>query len=100
MVAVQAVRGLDSQGLLEAHGGNDPSPGMPSGKFKLEDVLGAEAEAPSPYEGILPKFRGSQKGYAPQVLSRVVESSWMTAWDAQLQRMPTQRSQVWNPALM
>jgi hypothetical protein len=59
VAAVQAVYGLESQGLGEAHGDDDPSPGMPFGKFKLEDVLGAEA--PSCYEGMLRKSRGSQK---------------------------------------
>jgi hypothetical protein len=59
MLTVKAVHGLDSQGLGEAHGGDDPSLGITSGKFKLEDILGAEA--PSCYEGILRKSRGYQK---------------------------------------
>jgi hypothetical protein len=56
MVTVQAVFGLDSQGGGETHGDDDPSPGMPSGKFKLEDGLGAEA--PSCYEVIVLKSWG------------------------------------------
>jgi hypothetical protein len=50
-MVVPVVRGLDSQGIGEARGDYDPSLGMPPGKFKVEDVLGAEA--PSHYEGML-----------------------------------------------
>jgi hypothetical protein len=63
-VAVQAVRRLYSQGIGEAHGDDDPYPGMPSGKFKFEDVLGVKA--PSRYERILRKCCGSQKDDVPR----------------------------------
>jgi hypothetical protein len=59
------IRGLYSQGLGVAHGDDDPSPGVPSVKFKLEDVL----DAPSRCKGILRKSRRSQKYDAPQGVS-------------------------------
>jgi hypothetical protein len=99
MSAVQAVRELNSQGIGEAHRDDDPSPGIPSGKFKLKDILGAEA--PSRYEGFFCKSRVSRKySVPPRSLAQVVESSRMTAWGAQFQRMSTQINQVSKPVLM
>jgi hypothetical protein len=66
-MVVPAVHGLDCQWLGLAHGDDDPSPGMPPGKFILEDVLGGKAL--SRYEGMLRRPRGSHKDDPPRYVS-------------------------------
>jgi hypothetical protein len=98
VAAAHAVHRLDSKWLGEAYGDDDPSLGIPSGKFKLEDIIGVED--PSHYKRMLRKSLGSQKDDAPREFSMRGVSSRMMAWSAQLQIMSTQRNQVWKEVLI